>query len=187
VNWRTLGSRQIRLAYRDSAPDSVAAPPVVLVHGSPGTGEVFQKLTAILSPHFRVIAPDLPGFGFSTHDLPDYSFGAHGLYLIELLDALHIGKAQWVGFSMGGGVVLSAADLAPERIASIVMLSAIGVQEHELLGSYRAIMPCTARSWQHYGRSAKEFHTSVSSTASHSMSNTPETFMIPTNARSARS
>jgi len=138
VNWRTLGSRQIRLAYRDSAPDSVAAPPVVLVHGSPGTGEVYQKLTAILSPHFRVIAPDLPGFGFSTHDLPDYSFGAHGLYLIELLDALHIGKAQWVGFSMGGGVVLSAADLAPERIASIVMLSAIGVQEHELLGSYRA-------------------------------------------------
>jgi pimeloyl-ACP methyl ester carboxylesterase len=93
-------------------------------------------LTAILSPRFRVIAPDLPGFGFSTHVLPDYSFRAHGVYLVELLDALHVAKAQLVGFSMGGGVVLSTADLAPSRVASIVMLSAIGVQEHELLGSY---------------------------------------------------
>jgi pyruvate dehydrogenase E2 component (dihydrolipoamide acetyltransferase) len=77
----------------------------------------------------------LPGFGFSTHSLPDYSFRAHSLYLIELLDALHVGKAQLVGFSMGGGVVLSTVDLAPGRVASIVMLSAIGVQEHELLGN----------------------------------------------------
>ena len=132
-----VGLRQICLAYRDTAPESNSAPPVVLVHGSPGTSEVFEKLTAILSPHFRVIAPDLPGFGFSTHNLPDYSFRAHGLYVIQLLDALHVDKAQLVGFSMGGGVVLSTVDLAPDRVASIVMLSAIGVQEHELLGSYQ--------------------------------------------------
>jgi len=56
--------------------------------------------------------------------------------LVELLDSLNIGRAQLVGFSMGGGVVLSAADIAPRRVASIVMLSSIGVQEHELLGSY---------------------------------------------------
>jgi len=83
-----------------------------------------------------VIVPDLPGFGSSTHDLPDYSFEAHGGYLVELLDALHVRKVQLVGFSMGGGVVLSMAHIAPQRVASIVMLSAIGVQEHELTGSY---------------------------------------------------
>jgi pimeloyl-ACP methyl ester carboxylesterase len=37
---------------------------------------------------------------------------------------------------MGGGVVLSVADLAPERVASLVMLSAVGVQEREMSGSY---------------------------------------------------
>ena len=37
---------------------------------------------------------------------------------------------------MGRVVAVSLADLAPERVASIVMLSAIGVQEHELTGSY---------------------------------------------------
>lgn len=76
------------------------------------------------------------GFGASTRYLPDYSFRAHGEYLLELLDALHVPKAQLVGFSMGGGVVLSMADTAPQRVASIVMLSAIGLQEYELTGSY---------------------------------------------------
>jgi pimeloyl-ACP methyl ester carboxylesterase len=125
----------VRIAYRDSAPES-AQMPVVLVHGSPGSGEVLEELADLLALRFRVIVPDLPGFGASTRDLPDYSFRAHGTYLIELLDALHVERAQFVGFSMGGGVVLSVSDLAPQRVASIVMLSAIGVQELELAGSY---------------------------------------------------
>jgi len=129
-------SRTILLAYRDTAPES-AELPVVLVHGSPGSGEVLEKLANLLAPQFRVIVPDLPGFGASTRDLPDYSFRAHGEYLIELLDALHVDRAQFVGFSMGGGVVLSITDLAPQRVASVVMLSAIGVQEYELAGSYQ--------------------------------------------------
>jgi pimeloyl-ACP methyl ester carboxylesterase len=110
--------------------------PVILVHGSPGTSRVFGSVTPALAPSFRVIVPDLPGFGASTHELPDYSFRAHAQYILELLDELRIRKAQLVGFSMGGGVVLSMADIAPERVASIVLLSAIGVQEQELLGSY---------------------------------------------------
>jgi pimeloyl-ACP methyl ester carboxylesterase len=136
VDHGRIESRTILLAYRDTAPESTGIP-VVLVHGSPGSGEVLQKLASLLTPRFRVIVPDLPGFGASADDLPDYSFRAHGEYLIELLDALHIARAQFVGFSMGGGAVLSITDLAPQRVASIVMLSAIGVQEHELTGSYR--------------------------------------------------
>ena len=53
--------------------------------------------------------------------------------MLELFDALRIRKIQLVTFSIGGGVVLSLADMAPERVASIVMLSAVGVQEQELL------------------------------------------------------
>jgi pimeloyl-ACP methyl ester carboxylesterase len=136
VDHGRIQSRSILLAYRDTAPDSTGMP-VVLVHGSPGSSDVLEKLARLLAPRFRVIVPDLPGFGASAHDLPDYSFRAHGQYLLEVLDALHIDRAQFVGFSMGGGVVLSIADLAPRRVASIVMLSAIGVQEHELTGSYR--------------------------------------------------
>ena len=127
--------RTIRLAYRDSAPNSIQTP-VLLVHGSPGSGEVLRALADLLSPKVRVIVPDLPGFGSSTRDLPEYSFRAHGEYLIELMDALHIPNAHLLGFSMGGGVVLSMAAAAPQRVISLVMLSAVGVQEHELTGSY---------------------------------------------------
>src|SRR5262245_28805992 len=130
-----FGAHTIRFAYRDTAPESTQTP-VVLVHGSPGSSGVLRKLADLLSSQFRVIVPDLPGFGASTRDLPDYSFQAHAQYLVELLDQLDVPKAQLVGFSMGGGVVLSFADLVPQRVASLVMLSAIGVQEHELMGSY---------------------------------------------------
>lgn len=52
------------------------------------------------------------------------------------MDALGIERAHLLGFSMGGGVVLNVADIAPQRVGSITMLSAIGVQEAELLGDY---------------------------------------------------
>jgi pimeloyl-ACP methyl ester carboxylesterase len=135
VDRGVTGPGVIRLAYRDTAPSSSQIP-VVLIHGSPGSGEVLRGLADLLRPRFRVIVPDLPGFGFSTRGLPDYSFRAHGEYLIQLLSLLHVPRAQFVGFSMGGGVVLSVTDLAPERVASLVMLSAVGVQEREMSGSY---------------------------------------------------
>ncbi|MEO8658162.1 MAG: alpha/beta hydrolase [Bryobacteraceae bacterium] len=129
------GPGQVRLAYLDSAPGTVK-PVVILIHGSPGTGDVLHKLAALLPVTFRVIVPDLPGFGSSSRDIPDYSFRAHAHYMLELMDALGIRAAQVLGFSMGGGVALSMVDLAPERLSSLVMLSAIGIQEHELTGRY---------------------------------------------------
>lgn len=129
-------SETISIAYRDYRPTSSNDPVVVLVHGSPGSERDFNKLGPLLAQHYRVITPDLPGFGFSTHRIPDYSNRAHARYLIELLDQIHVEKAHLIGFSMGGGVVLNFADLAPERVASLTMMSAIGVQEMELLGNY---------------------------------------------------
>jgi len=110
--------------------------PVVLIHGSPGDSEVLHLLAQQISGPRRLIIPDLPGFGDSSSDIPDYSFRAHAVYVWQLLDQLGIQRVHLVGFSMGGGVVLNMAQLAPERVASVTMLSAIGVQEMELLGDY---------------------------------------------------
>ena len=136
VSCNEHATRTIRLAYRDSAPGSHAVP-VVLVHGSPGSGDDLGLLAGLLSPRFRVLVPDLPGFGASVRDLPDYSFQAHAEYVRELLDTVGVPRAHLVGYSMGGGVVLTLADQAPSRVSSLVMLSAIGVQEEELTGDYR--------------------------------------------------
>jgi pimeloyl-ACP methyl ester carboxylesterase/membrane protein DedA with SNARE-associated domain len=130
--------QRVRVTYRDIAPATAdsATPTIVLVHGSPGDNGEVSALARLLGERYRTIAPDLPGFGGSSRDVPDYSNLAHARYLLELLDSLHIAKAHLLGFSMGGGVVLQMENLAPERVRSIIMLSAIGAQEYELLGDY---------------------------------------------------
>lgn len=129
-------TQTIQLAYREYVPANRSAPVVVLLHGSPGGHHDFRQFAPLLAQEYRVIVPDLPGFGSSTHDIPDYSTRAHARYVLELLDQLHVQKAHVLGFSMGGGVVLNMVEIAPERVESVVMLSAIGVQEMELLGNY---------------------------------------------------
>jgi pimeloyl-ACP methyl ester carboxylesterase/membrane protein DedA with SNARE-associated domain len=129
---------QTRIAYRlFQPPASNESPPaILLVHGSPGDNGEVSAMASLLGTRFRAIAPDLPGFGGSSWDVPDYSNRAHARYLLQLLDSLHIPSAHLLGFSMGGGVVLQLEALAPGRVRSITMLSAIGAQEYELLGDY---------------------------------------------------
>ncbi|MFN0085935.1 MAG: alpha/beta fold hydrolase [Blastocatellia bacterium] len=130
-------AKPIRLFYLDLHTNAdPSTTPILLIHGSPGERGDFRELAGRLRGS-RLIIPDLPGFGASTRDLPDYSLKAHAKYLLALLDQLKIERAHVLGFSMGGGVALHMAELAPARVASISLLSSIGVQEMELLGDYR--------------------------------------------------
>jgi pimeloyl-ACP methyl ester carboxylesterase/membrane protein DedA with SNARE-associated domain len=137
VRHDSVGGAAVRIAFFDSVPaGSVSPATVVLLHGSPGSHGEVEDIAEGLAGAYRVIAPDLPGFGRSTRRIPDYSIRAHALYVRQLLDSLGVRRAHLVGFSMGGGVAVALADLEPDRVASITMLSAIGVQEYELLGDY---------------------------------------------------
>ncbi len=110
--------------------------PVVLLHGSPGQALDFVRLGPLIARERRVVAIDLPGFGNSDALVPSYSNRAHAHAVLEVLDALNIERAHLVGWSNGGGVALHAADIAPDRVASIALLAATGVQETEGTGSY---------------------------------------------------
>ena len=130
---------RIRLAYRDESPrEASRQQPIVLLHGSPGRKEDFDRLVSILARDMRVIVPDLPGFGESSEQIPDYSFRAHAGYVRYLLDELGVPRVHVLGYSMGGGVALNLIDLAPDRVESLTLLSAVGVQELELTGDYYA-------------------------------------------------
>ena len=126
---------------RDPAPGVLEPPeslgdPVLLLHGSPGSGRVFRRLGAELGAERRTIAPDLPGFGGSTANIPDYSIRAHAVMALQFLDSLAIERAHVVGFSLGGGVALEMYQADSARVASLTLLSSIGAQEYELLGEY---------------------------------------------------
>src|SRR5881296_3648512 len=73
-----LQPRPVRIAYLDLPRDSASGRPVVvLLHGSPGDNGEVRGLSQALAGRFRVIAPDLPGFGASSRGVPDYSLRAH--------------------------------------------------------------------------------------------------------------
>jgi pimeloyl-ACP methyl ester carboxylesterase len=128
-----------------SAPTSAAfggpapPPPVLLLHGSPGSAADFARLAPALTPDRRVISVDLLGFSGSSALVPDYSIRANAAAVAALLDQLEISRAHIVGWSNGGGVALHLADAsspANSRIASVTLLASIGVQETEGSGNY---------------------------------------------------
>jgi pimeloyl-ACP methyl ester carboxylesterase len=112
-------------------------PPLVCLHGSPGSARNFERLGPRLAATGRhVWAIDLPGFGRSTGPVGGYSILAHARAMLAVLDRLGIERAHLLGWSMGGGVALHVADLAPERVASLALVASIGVQEAEGSGSW---------------------------------------------------
>lgn len=107
--------------YNEAGPKD--APAVVMLHGSgPGaTGwSNFKTNIPELSRDFRVIAPDMPGWGRSsavTRDEMDHAKAA-----VQLLDALDIERAAFIGNSMGGITTLRVVTEYPERVSQVITM-----------------------------------------------------------------
>ncbi len=101
--------------------------PVVLIHGWPLTGDMFEYQTlALLEAGYRVITYDRRGFGQSGHPGDGYNYDVFADDLGAVLEGLDIQKAHLVGFSMGGGEIaryLSRHGAA--RIAKAVLVSSV--------------------------------------------------------------
>ena len=105
-------------------------PPVVLVHGSgPGvTAYANWRLTMPgLVPAFRVLAPDMAGFGFSDKPGGVADLAAWVGQIIGFLDALGIERASVVGNSFGGSIGIRLATDHPDRVDRLVLMGATGI------------------------------------------------------------
>jgi lipase len=98
-----------------------AAPPVVCLHGVTAHGERYRRLAEERWTAFHVVAPDLRGHGRSGWE-PPWTFPTHVADLVETTDALGLGRADWIGHSWGGRLVLELAAAHPERIRRAVLL-----------------------------------------------------------------
>lgn len=135
------GARQtggtVVVSYRDlQPPDKRDAPVLILVHGIPQASDVFNPLIDHLGKHYRLIIPDLPGFGASSLWIDDYGMQTQARYLLDLLKQLGVEQAVWLGYSRGGGVAINAAELDPDRVEALILVGSVGLQEGELLGDY---------------------------------------------------
>ena len=101
--------------------------PVVLIHGWPLTGDMFEYQTlALLEAGYRVITYDRRGFGQSSHPFEGYDYDTFADDLAAILDQLDIHGATLVGFSMGGGEVARYLSRhGTKRIAKAVLISSV--------------------------------------------------------------
>ncbi len=113
----------VRLSHREAGQGW----PLVLLHGGGGTGKAFWYQLQSLSDRWRVLTPDLPGFGRS--ELVPGVGQIDGLagVLLEWMAAIGIDRMALGGNSMGGRVALAAAVSAPERLSHLILLDAVGV------------------------------------------------------------
>lgn len=92
-------------------------PAVVLVHGMAGSSTTWRKVMPALADRYTVIAPDLLGHGESAKPRGDYSLGAHADGVRDLLVALGVERATFVGHSLGGGVAMQFAYQFPSTFS----------------------------------------------------------------------
>jgi 2-hydroxymuconate-semialdehyde hydrolase len=103
---------------------------VLLIHGSgPGVSAWANwRLTIpFLAERFRVIAPDMVGFGYTERSVPTYDLATWTRHAVGVLDALEIDHAHVVGNSFGGSLALSLAIHHRDRVRRIGLMGAVGV------------------------------------------------------------
>jgi pimeloyl-ACP methyl ester carboxylesterase len=102
--------------------------PLLLLHGFGANKDNFVRVAKFLTPYFRVIVPDLPGFGESAH-LPqaDYSPIAQAVRLNGLVQALGFKRVHLGGSSMGGQIALTYAAMDAREVASLWLLDPAGI------------------------------------------------------------
>jgi pimeloyl-ACP methyl ester carboxylesterase len=98
------------------------APPLLLVHGWPQNWWSWRHVIPPLAERFRVIAPDLRGFGWSEAPSDGYDKQQLASDLLALLDALELERVTWIGHDWGAFSGFLAALSAPERIERMLAL-----------------------------------------------------------------
>ncbi len=101
-------------------------PALVLLHGGGGNHAAWWQQLPHFSKSYRVITPDLPGFGLSKVNKGVYDTALHPAAIEAVLDDAGVDRAFIVTQSLGGYGGLSYATSHPDRIAGIVMTSTLG-------------------------------------------------------------
>ena len=127
---------ELSIHYHDHVPAESCGRTLVLVHGSgpgaSGHSNFKGNVSAFVQAGYRVLIPDLPGFGYSSkpRDI-DYTTDFFVRHLMGLLDLLGIRRCAMIGNSLGGGVCIRAALDHPQRVAKLVLMAPGGIEELE--------------------------------------------------------
>ena len=122
TRYRAIDVNEINVFFREAGPAD--APALLLLHGFPTSSHMFRELIPALGDRYHVVAPDLPGFGFT--EVParagfKYSFE----HLTDVIDrftgALGLKRYAIYVFDYGAPVGLRLALRHPERITAVLI------------------------------------------------------------------
>jgi pimeloyl-ACP methyl ester carboxylesterase len=118
---RTVEADGVKIFYREAGPAD--APVLLLLHGYPTSSHMFRNLIPRLAAQYRVIAPDLPGFGFT--EVPDvrnyvYTFDNLALTVNAFVEALNLKRYAIYVFDYGAPTGYRLAVAHPERVTAII-------------------------------------------------------------------
>jgi pimeloyl-ACP methyl ester carboxylesterase len=121
VVYRTASVDGHNVFYREAGPKG--APVVLMLHGFPTSSHMFRDLIPLLADSYRVIAPDLPGFGFTeAHDRATIKYGFDQLAqtIDDFVTAIGLSRYAIYVFDYGAPVGFRLALAHPERITAII-------------------------------------------------------------------
>ncbi|MGH8212762.1 MAG: alpha/beta fold hydrolase [Rhodanobacteraceae bacterium] len=102
-------------------------PTLLLLHGYGDSKEVWLPMAQYLTPNFRVIIPDLPGWGDSSRDTDaDYDYTAQADRLRAFMQELNLGGVAVAGHSMGGAIAGVYASKYPQDVGALVLIDSTG-------------------------------------------------------------
>ena len=126
-----IGATVVANGIKTNYLEDGQGPPVVFIHGSgPGVTAYanWRLVMPKLAPHFRILAPDMVGFGYT--ERPDgvkFNVQTWADQVIGFMDALDIRTASLVGNSFGGGIALRLVTQHPDRVDKLVLMGSMGV------------------------------------------------------------
>jgi pimeloyl-ACP methyl ester carboxylesterase len=121
IHYRKANVDGMNVFYREAGP--VDAPTLLLLHGFPTAGHMFRELIPALSDRFRLVAPDLPGFGQS--DMPSragfsYTFAKLAEVIERFTEVIGLARFAIYAFDYGAPTGFRLAVRHPERISAII-------------------------------------------------------------------
>ena len=132
----SLDVKGLHFAYLEGGKGDIC----VLLHGFGANKDNWTRMARYLTPHFRVIAPDLTGFGESSPDPgDDYRISVQARRVNDFVRALGITSFHLGGSSMGGNIAGAYASLYPKDLKSLLLISPGGVASSGSSEMYRRL------------------------------------------------